>query len=206
MAEYFTIHPDNPQPRLVAQAAALFRDGGVGAYPTDSCYALGCLPGEKTALDRIRRIRRLDPGHYLTLMCRDLSEIGQLARLDNRAFRLLKALTPGPYTFLLRAGRDIPKRLQHARRKTIGIRVPDNRIVLALLEKLGEPLLNTSLILPGAAWPETDPQAIQERIGHAIDLVIDGGAAGAEQTTVIDLSGDEPVIVRKGKGEVERIK
>lgn len=205
MAQFFRIHPDTPQPRLVNQAAAIFRSGGVVAYPTDSCYALGCLPGEKTAVDRIIRIRRLDPRHHMTLICRDLSEIGLLAKVDNSAFRLLKALTPGPYTFLLRAGRDIPRRLQHERKKTIGIRIPDNAVTLALLAALGEPLLSTSLILPGRDGPETEAEAILDKIGHQLDLVIEGGPTGSEQTTVIDLSGDEPEVVRRGKGEVEHI-
>lgn len=202
MAQYFKIHPDNPQPRLIGQAAAILRGGGVAAYPTDSCYALGCLPGDKAAAERIIRIRRLDPRHHMTLLCRDLSEIGVMVRLDNSAFRLVRKLTPGPYTFLLRAGSDVPRRLQHARRRTIGIRVPDNAVVLALLESLGEPLLSTSLILPGRDLPETDPESIAAGLGSQIDLVIESGAAGTEQTTVIDLSGDAPVVVREGKGEV----
>jgi len=205
MAQYFKIHPVNPQPRLIGQAAAILRNGGVAAYPTDSCYALGCLPGDKAAVDRIIRIRRLDPKHHMTLLCRDLSEIGTMVRLDNSAFRLLKKLTPGPYTFLLRASRDVPRRLQHARSKTIGIRVPDNAIDLALLEALGEPLLSTSLILPGNSAPETGAEVIEAELGKHLDLVIEGGPVGTEQTTVIDLSGEEPVIVRRGKGDVERI-
>jgi len=203
MAQYFKIHPDNPQPRLIGQSAAILRGGGVAAYPTDSCYALGCLPGDKAAVERIIRIRRLDPRHHMTLLCRDLSEIGAMVRLDNSAFRLVRQLTPGPYTFLLRAGSDVPRRLQHARRRTIGIRVPDNAIVLALLEALGEPLLSTSLILPDRVLPETDPQTIAFELGKRIELVIEGGPVGTEQTTVIDLSGDEPVVVREGKGEVD---
>ncbi|MEJ2761126.1 MAG: L-threonylcarbamoyladenylate synthase [Gammaproteobacteria bacterium] len=205
MAQFFSIHPDNPQPRLIGQAAAILRGGGVAAYPTDSCYALGCLPGDKAAVERIIRIRRLDPGHHLTLLCRDLSEIGVMARLDNRAFRLLKKLTPGPYTFLLRASRDVPRRLQHAASRTIGIRVPDNTITLALLEALGEPLLSTSLILPGQEHPETEAREIDRTLGTRIDLIIEGGVTGMEQTTVVDLSGDTPVIVREGKGDIAGI-
>jgi len=205
MAQYFSIHPDNPQPRLIGQAAAVLRGGGVAAYPTDSCYALGCLPGDKAAVDRILRIRRLDPGHHLTLLCRDLSEIGVIARVDNRAFRLLKKLTPGPYTFLLKASRDVPRRLQRAASRSIGIRVPDNAITLALLEALGEPLLSTSLILPGAEHPETEAREIESKLGKRIDLIIEGGVMGMEQTTVVDLSGDKPVVVREGKGDIAGI-
>ena len=205
MAQYFKIHPDNPQERLIDSSAAIFRRGGVGVYPTDSCYATGCLPAGKNAVDRIIQLRRLEPRHPMTLICRDLSEIGLIARLDNRAFRLIKSLVPGPYTFLLRAGRDIPKRLRDPGKKTVGIRIPDNAIALALLEALGEPLLSTSLVLPGRDDPETDAEAIRDAIGHEIDLVIDGGPGGMELTTVIDLSGDEPVIVRRGKGEVGEI-
>jgi tRNA threonylcarbamoyl adenosine modification protein (Sua5/YciO/YrdC/YwlC family) len=205
MAQIFSIHPDNPQPRLIDQAVAILHRGGVVAYPTDSCYALGCLPGEKAAVDKILRIRRLEPGHYMTLLCRDLSDTGSLARVNNRAFHLLKKLTPGPYTFVLRAGREVPRRLQDNKAKTIGIRVPGNTIVLALLQALGEPLLSTSLILPGEDVPETDAREIDRKIGRVIDLVIEGGEAGREQTTIIDLTGDEPVVVREGKGDVEEI-
>ncbi|MEX2525920.1 MAG: L-threonylcarbamoyladenylate synthase [Gammaproteobacteria bacterium] len=205
MAQYFRIHPDNPQKRLINQAATIIRQGNVAVYPTDSCYALGCLPGEKAAVDRIIQLRRLEPGHHMTMLCRDLSEIGLIAKVDNSAFRLLKALTPGPYTFLLKAGRDIPRRLQHAKKRTIGIRVPENNIALALVEALGEPLLSTSLILPGEDLPETDASIIMDKIGSRVELIVDGGNTGTEQTTVIDLSGDKPVIVRRGKGEVERI-
>jgi tRNA threonylcarbamoyl adenosine modification protein (Sua5/YciO/YrdC/YwlC family) len=205
MAQIFSIHPDNPQPRLIGQAVAILRHGGVVAYPTDSCYALGCLPGEKDAMDKILRIRRLAPGHYMTLLCRDLSDTGNLARVDNNSFRLLKSLTPGPYTFVLKANREVPRRLQDSKAKTIGLRVPDNTIVLALLQALGEPLLSTSLILPGEDLPETDPREIDRKIGGFIDLVIEGGEAGQEQTTIIDLTGEEPQIIRKGKGDITRI-
>ncbi len=205
MAQYFKIHPDNPQERLIDSSAAIFRRGGVGVYPTDSCYAAGCLPGEKNAVERIIQLRRLEPRHPMTLICRDLSEIGLIARVDNSAFRLIKSLTPGPYTFLLRAGRDIPKRLRDPGKKTVGIRIPDNAIALALLEALGEPLLSTSLILPGRDDPETDAGEILDAIGHAVDLIVDGGPLGTELTTVIDLSGDEPVVVRRGRGNVDSL-
>jgi tRNA threonylcarbamoyl adenosine modification protein (Sua5/YciO/YrdC/YwlC family) len=205
MAQIISIHPDNPQARLIGQAVAILRHGGVVAYPTDSCYALGCLPGEKTAVDKILRVRRLDPGHYMTLLCRDLSDTGSLARVDNKAFRLLKKLTPGPYTFVLKAGREVPRRLQDSKAKTIGIRVPDNTIVLALLQALGEPLLSTSLILPGEDMPETEAREIDRKIGSALDLIIEGGSAGREQTTIIDLTGDEPVVVREGKGDIAAV-
>lgn len=205
MAQFFSIHPDNPQSRLIGQAVTILRHGGVAAYPTDSCYALGCLPGEKAAVDKILRIRRLEPGHYMTLLCRDLSDTGTIARVDNRSFRLLKKLTPGPYTFVLKANRDVPRRLQDSKAKTIGIRVPDNAIVLALLEALGEPLLSTSLILPGEDQPETDAREIDRKIGRLIDLVIEGGTTGQDQTTIIDLTGTEPVVVREGKGEISAI-
>lgn len=205
MAQIFSIHPDNPQPRLIGQVVDILRHGGVVAYPTDSCYALGCLPGEKAAVDKILRIRRLAAGHYMTLLCRDLSDTGNLARVDNKSFRLLKALTPGPYTFVLKANREVPRRLQDSKAKTIGIRVPDSTIILALLQALGEPLLSTSLILPGEDLPETDPGEIDRKIGGFIDLVIEGGEAGSEQTTIIDLTGEEPVVIREGKGDVEGI-
>ena len=204
MSQYFRIHPDNPQQRLVGQAAAILRQGGVIAYPTDSCYALGCLAGDKSAVQRIIRIRELPPDHLFTILCGDLSGIGTLARIDNTAFRLIKAHVPGPYTFVLKATREVPKNLQH-RRRTIGLRVPDNRICQALLDALGEPLLSTSLILPGRDAPESDPQEIRERIGRQLDLVIDGGAIGTDMTTIIDLSGDSPEIIRQGKGAVEAI-
>ncbi len=201
MSQYFQIHPDNPQPRLLQQAAAIVREGGVIAYPTDSCYALGCQPGEKGALERIQRLRRLDEDHNLTLVCRDLSEIATYAKIDNTAYRLLKTLTPGPYTFLLRATGEVPRRLQHRRRRTIGIRVPDHRITRALLEATDGPLMSTTLRLPGADLPLTDPEEIHERLGHALDLVLDGGPCGVQPTTVVDMSVDPPALVRAGLGD-----
>lgn len=205
MTQYFKIHPDNPQKRLIGQAAAILRQGGVIAYPTDSCYALGCLVDDKAAVQRIIRIRGLAPNHLFTILCGDLSGIGLLARIDNTAFRLIKARIPGPYTFILKASREVPKNLQNSRRRTIGLRVPDNRICQELLETLGEPLLSTSLVLPGHGVPEADPRVIREEIGKQVDLVIDGGTIGTDETTIIDLSGDVPEIVRHGKGPVDRI-
>ena len=205
MAQFFQIHPVNPQGRLISQAVAILRRGGIIVYPTDSCYALGCMPGNRDGIERIVRIRRLDPEHHMTLLCRDLSHLGTLARVDNAAFRMLKSLTPGPYTFLLRAGRSVPRRLLHPRHQTVGLRVPDHRITRELLEELGEPLLSTSLILPGAELPEADPETVAERIGHAVDLIIDGGPCGYEQTTIIDLVHVPPELVRQGKGPVGQI-
>ena len=201
MAQYFQIHPINPQPRLISQAVAVVRNGGVVVYPTDSSYALGCHIGDKAAMERIRRIRRLDETHELTLVCRDLSELALYARVDNPVFRLLRSLTPGPYTFLLKATHEVPRRLQNPKRKTIGLRVPDNAIARAMLEALGEPLMSTTLILPGADMPLSDPLEIREELGSQVDLVIDGGYCGLEPTTVVDLVGEVPVVVRAGKGD-----
>lgn len=201
MSQFFQIHPDNPQPRLVNQAANIIRAGGVVAYPTDSAYALGCQLGDKSALERIRRIRRLDDNHNFTLVCRDLSELGTYARVSNTAFRLIRNHTPGPYTFILKATDEVPRRLLHPKRRTIGLRVPENRIALALLEALGEPLMSVTLILPGDELPMTDPELIRERLQHDVDLVIDGGACGPEPTTVIDLADDVPVVLRQGRGD-----
>lgn len=205
MAQYFKIHPENPQARLIGQAVAILRQGGVIAYPTDSCYALGCLIDRSQALERILRIRGLEPDHLFTILCPDLSGLGTLARLDNTAFRLIKSLIPGPYTFVLQASREVPKRLHHPKRKTIGLRVPDNRICLSLLEALGEPMLSTSLVIAGDDGPEGDPEQIPNRIGKLIDLVIDGGMIGTEETTIIDVSGDVTEIVRVGKGRVDHL-
>lgn len=202
MSQYFEIHPDNPQPRLVRRAVEIVRTGGVIVYPTDSCYALGCQIGDKTALARIARIRQTDKNHNFTLVCRDLSEIATYARVENWVYRLLKARTPGPYTFILKATREVPRRLQHPRRKTIGIRVPDHAIARALLTELDEPLLSSTLLLPGDEQPLSDPQAMRERLEHQVDLIIDGGHCGTLPTTVVDLLGGAPEIVRSGRGEI----
>jgi tRNA threonylcarbamoyl adenosine modification protein (Sua5/YciO/YrdC/YwlC family) len=202
MAFLLSIHPVNPQPRLVRQAIASIRDGSVVVYPTDSSYALGCLIGDKEAMERIRRIRNADKNHNFTLVCRDLSEIARYARVDNTQYRTLRAFTPGPYTFLLEATREVPKRLQNPKRRTIGIRVPDNAIVRMLLAELGEPIMSSTLMLPGESAPMTDPQEIKERLEHAVDLVIDGGPGGFEASSIVDLSGPAPLVVRRGKGDV----
>lgn len=202
MGQYFEIHEDNPQGRLITQAATILRQGGVVVYPTDSCYALGCLVGDKAAMDRIIRLRQLGERHNMTLICRDMSEISSFARVGNAEFRLIKSLTPGAYTFLLKATRDVPKRLQHPKRKTIGIRIPDNSIVSALLDSLGEPMLSTSLILPGAELPMNEPSEIRERLSNEVELIIDGGNGGLSATTVLDLTMDSPVVVREGLGEI----
>ena len=200
MTQFFRIHPDNPQKRLISQVANVLRDGGLVVYPTDSCYALGCQIGNKEALVRMRRIRNLAERHNLTLMCKDLSAIATYAKVSNPAFRLMKALTPGPYTFILVATRDVPRRLQHPKRKTIGLRVPDNAIALAILIEMNEPILSTSLILPDEELPLTEPEEINTMLGKQVDLIIDGGVCGMEQTTVIDLVSEPPVIIRQGKG------
>jgi len=202
MALLLSIHPVSPQPRLVRQAVAAIREGSVVAYPTDSCYALGCLIGDKDAMERIRRIRNAGKDHNFTLVCRDLSEIAKYARVDNRQYRTLRAFTPGPYTFLLEATREVPKRLQNPKRRTIGIRVPENAVVRMLLAELGEPIMSSTLLLPGEETPMTEPQEIKARLEHAVDLVIDGGHCGFEASSVVDLSGEAPVVVRRGKGDV----
>jgi len=202
MSQFFSIHPDNPNPRLIRQAAAVLRDGGIVVYPTDSCYALGCHLDDKDAVTRIRHIRQLDEQHHLTLMCRDLSEISRYARVDNSKFRLLKNNTPGSYTFILDATKEVPRRLQHPKRSTIGIRIPDHPVALALLEELGEPILSSTLILPDEEWPLNDAERIRELLEKQVELVIDGGAVGVDFTTVIDLTGDKPVLLRRGKGDI----
>ena len=205
MARLFSVHPDNPQPRLIRQAAEILRDGGVIAYPTDSCYALGCRIGNKTAMERIRRIRDVDERHHFTLVCRDLAEISQYARVDNVRFRFLKAATPGSYTFILQATREVPKRLLHPSRRTIGLRVPDHAVARALVAELGEPLLSSTLSLKGDDAPLNDAQEIGDRLGRELDLVLDAGSCGIVPTTVIDLTSDVPVITRVGKGSVEAL-
>ena len=202
MSQFFTIHPTNPQPRLIKQAADLVRNGAVIAYPTDSCYALGCHLGDKEAVARIRQIRGVDDKHHMTMVCRDLSELARYARVDNVQFRLLKNNTPGSYTFILEATKEVPNRLQHPKRSTIGVRIPDHPVALALLEELGEPLLSSTLILPNEEFAMNDAEQIRDRLQHQIDLVVDGGAVGLDATTVIDLTKDTPVVIRFGKGDV----
>lgn len=201
-ASYLKIHPQNPQPRLIAQAVAELHNGAVIAYPTDSCYALGCRIGDKAAMDAIRRLRGLEEQHNFTLVCRDLSEIATYARVSNSAYRLIRLLTPGPYTFILPATREVPRRLQHPRRRTIGIRVPDNAICAALLDALGEPLMSVTLMMPQDDLPLADGEEIRERLGNQLDLIIDGGACGFELTTVIEWLDEHPVLVRRGKGDI----
>ncbi|WP_456375191.1 L-threonylcarbamoyladenylate synthase [Thiolapillus sp.] len=201
MAQFFQIHPENPQPRLIRQVVDILRGGGLVIYPTDSSYAIGCQLGDKSALERIRQIRRLDDKHNFTLVCRDLSEISNYTKLDNQQYRLIKSLTPGPYTFILKATKQVPKRLMHAKRKTIGIRIPDNRIALALLEEFNEPILSSTLILPGDDTPLMDPYDMKDVLGNQVDLIIDGGYCGYDPTTVIVMEDDEPWIARYGKGD-----
>ena len=200
MAQFFAIHPENPQERLVKQAAEIVRQGGVIVYPTDSCYALGCQMGNKEAMERILAIRQIDLKHHLTLMCADLSELGTYAKVDNSLFRQLKAATPGAYTFILPATKEVPNRTLHPKRKTIGLRVPDNKIALALLAELGEPMLSCTLMLPEETEPQTDPYEIRNLLEHAVDLIIDGGWCGTEPTTVIDMTNGTELI-RQGAGD-----
>jgi len=202
MARLVEIHPTDPQPRRIAEIVATIRNSGLIAYPTDSSFALGCHIGDKRATDRIRRIRKTDKNHNFTLVCSDLSEISLYARIDNWAYRLIRSLTPGPYTFILQATREVPKRLQNPRRQTIGLRVPDHAIVQAMLQSLGEPIMSSTLTLPGDDTPLTDVHEIEARIGHEIDLIVDGGTAGIEPTSVIDLSEGTVEILRKGRGDV----
>ncbi len=202
MSQYFQIHPDNPPLRLIRQAVQIVDAGGIVALPTDSSYALVCHLDDKQAVDRLRRIRGVDDRHHLTLLCRDLSEIANYAKVDNRQYRLLKAATPGPYTFILEATREVPRRLSHPSRKTIGLRVPEHAIAQALLEELKQPLLGTTLILPGSEQPLNDPEDIREQLQKQIDLVIDGGSCSLMPTTVVDLSGDTPHILREGRGDL----
>ncbi len=203
MSQFFKIHPDNPQLRLVRQAVGILNEGGVIAYPTDSAYALGCRMSDKRALQRIRQIRRIDLDHHFSLVCRELSDLGIYAKVSNTAYRTLKASTPGAYTFVLPATREVPRRLVDARRKVIGLRVPNNEICRALLAELGEPIMSSTLILPDEKHPMTDPLDIRDELEQRVDLVIDGGFCGLESTTVVDLEGDVPVVLREGMGAVE---
>lgn len=202
MSQFFQIHPDNPQKRLISNAVQMIRQGAVIAYPTDSAYALGCHLEDKKALDRIRRIRQIDNKHNFTLMCRDLSEISTYAKVDNASYRILNHSTPGPYTFILPGTREVPRRLLHPRQRTIGLRIPDNKVTLALLEELGEPLMTSTLILPGETMPMTDAEDIREILEHQLDLIIDGGHCGIEPTTVVDMTEVAPVVVRVGRGDI----
>ena len=199
--QYLKVHPVNPQLRLISQVVASVRQGGVIVYPTDSCYALGCQIGDKAAMERIRRLRNLDVDHDFTLVCRDLSDIANYAKVDNQAYRMLKMLTPGPYTLILSASREVPRRLQNPKRRTIGLRVPEHPIVHMLLDTLGEPLMSVTLIMPGSDLPLTEPEEMQQLIGRQVDVIVDGGSCGCEPTTVIDLTGEAPVLVRQGKGD-----
>jgi tRNA threonylcarbamoyl adenosine modification protein (Sua5/YciO/YrdC/YwlC family) len=202
--KFLEIHPTHPQLRLVRQAAEVLRGGGLIAYPTDSCYALGCHLDDAKALERLRRVRGLGERHHLTLMCRDLSEIAKYAIVDDTHYKLLKSAIPGSYTFILRARREVPKRVMHARRRTIGVRVPGHAVAHGLLDELDEPILSATLLLPGEEVPLSDAQEIRQRLERELDLVIDGGSCGVEPSTVLDLTGDQPVLVRAGRGSLER--
>ena len=203
MAQFFAIHTDTPHLRLIKQAVAIVRSGGIIVYPTDSCYALGCHLGDKDAMTRIRAIRQVDERHHFTLVCRDLAEIATYAKVDNSQYRLLKATTPGSYTFILQATREVPRRMQHPKRNTIGLRIPDHPVVQALLQELDEPLLSSTLILPGDEYPLNDAEEIRERLEHQVELIMDAGSCGIDMTTVIDLTTNVPELVRLGKGSLE---
>lgn len=204
MARYFDVHPLDPQPRSIAQVVAMLQDDALIAYPTDSCYALGCRLGSPTGAERIRRIRSLDEKHHFTLVCADFAQLGQFVQLDNAAFRAIKASTPGPYTFIVQATKEVPRRLAHPKKRTVGVRIPDHPVVRALLRAVGEPLLSSTLLLPDADEPMTDGWAIKERLDHVVDAVVDAGDCGTEPTTVVDWSDGVPVIVRAGAGDPER--
>ncbi|WP_346925585.1 L-threonylcarbamoyladenylate synthase [uncultured Arthrobacter sp.] len=204
MARYFDVHPENPQQRSISQVVEIVRSGGLIAYPTDSCYALGAQIGNKEALDRIRSIRQLDSKHHFTLVCKDFAQLGQFVQIDNDVFRSIKAVTPGSYTFILPATKEVPKRLLHPKKKTVGVRIPDNKVVQALLAELGEPLLSSTLLLPDEEEPLTQGWEIKERLEHVVDAVVDSGDCGAEPTTVIDYSGGTAEIVRRGMGDPSR--
>jgi len=200
MAQFFVIHPDNPQARLIREAVKIIQDGGVIVYPTDSCYALGCKLGDKAAMERILKIRAIDQKHHMTLVCNNLSELANYAKVDNAQFRLLKTATPGSFTFILQATREVPRRTLHPKRSTIGLRVPDHTVTLALLQELGEPILSSTLMLPGDVTPLCDPDEIRDRLQHQVDLIIDGGVCGSVPTTVLDLC-DGITLLRRGKGD-----
>jgi len=202
VARYFDVHPDNPQPRAVQQIVQIIRDGGLIVYPTDSCFALGCQLGNKEGLDRIREIRRLDDSHHFTLVCRDFAQLGQFVKISNSVFRLIKSATPGRFTFILPATKEVPRRLMHPRQKTVGVRIPDHKAAQALVAELGEPILSSTLILPGQQEPMTHGWEIKERLDHQVDAVVDSGDCGTEPTTVVDLSGDEPEVIRQGAGDL----
>jgi tRNA threonylcarbamoyl adenosine modification protein (Sua5/YciO/YrdC/YwlC family) len=204
MARYFDVHPDNPQPRVIRQVVDLIRDGGLIAYPTDSCFAFGCQLGNRDGIDRIREIRHLDDRHHFTLVCRDFAQLGQFVHVSNSVFRLVKAATPGSYTFILPATREVPRRLMHPRKRTVGVRVPRHAVVQAILAELGEPLISSTLLLPGLDEPLTQGWEIKERLDHVLDAVVDAGDCGTEPTTVVDLSGPEPEILRRGAGDPTR--
>ncbi|MGC5286689.1 L-threonylcarbamoyladenylate synthase [Micromonospora sp. DT231] len=204
MARYYDVHPENPQPRIIGQVADLIRGGGLVAYPTDSCYALGVQLGNADGLDRIRQIRHLDDRHHFTLVCRDFAQLGQFVQISNSVFRLVKASTPGSYTFILPATKEVPRRMLHPKKRTVGVRVPRHTVTQALLAELGEPLVSSTLVMPGDDEPMTQGWEIKERLDHQLDAVLDAGDCGKEPTTVIDLSGPEPEILRRGAGDVSR--
>jgi tRNA threonylcarbamoyl adenosine modification protein (Sua5/YciO/YrdC/YwlC family) len=204
VARYFDVHPDNPQARSIRQIVDVIRDGGLIVYPTDSCFALGCQMGNRAGLERIRQIRHLDDRHHFTLVCRDFAQLGQFVKISNSVFRLVKASTPGSYTFILPATREVPRRLSHPKKQTVGVRIPDHPVAQALLAELGEPLLSSTMLLPGQDEPMTSGWEIKERLDHVVDAVVDSGDCGTEPTTVVDLSGDEPEIVRRGAGDPSR--